>query len=72
MAEAPVEVVAEVGRIVVSASELGGLTPGVVLALGPRRSDAVTLRSGGGVWARGELVAVEGELAVRITEVLGR
>jgi type III secretion system YscQ/HrcQ family protein len=70
LASAPVEIVAEIGRVPLRGDEVLGLTNGSVLPLGPRRRDLVTLRVGGRVWARGELVHIEEELGVRITEVL--
>jgi type III secretion system YscQ/HrcQ family protein len=70
LASAPVEVVAELGRVALRGDEVLGLTSGSVLPLGPRRRDLVTLRVGGRIWARGELVNIEEELGVRITEVL--
>jgi type III secretion system YscQ/HrcQ family protein len=70
LAAAPVEIVAEVGRLTVRGDELVGLVEGGVLALGPRRPAEVVLRVGGRPWAHGELVAVDDELAVRITALV--
>jgi type III secretion system YscQ/HrcQ family protein len=70
LASAPVEIVAEIGRVPLRGDEVLGLINGSVLPLGPRRRDLVTLRVGGRIWARGELVHIEEELGVRITEVL--
>jgi type III secretion system YscQ/HrcQ family protein len=70
LAGAPVEIVAEVGRLTVRGDELVGLVEGGVLALGPRRPAEVILRVGGRPWAHGELVAVDEELAVRITALV--
>jgi type III secretion system YscQ/HrcQ family protein len=69
LAAAPVEVVAELGRIVLRGDEVLGLERGSVLPLGHqgRRIDLVV---GGRPWARGELVNVDGELGVRITELI--
>jgi type III secretion system YscQ/HrcQ family protein len=71
LAAAPVEVVAELGRLTLRGEELAGLAPGVVLTLGASRG-GITLRVGGERWAEGEIVDVEGELGVRITGVLRR
>jgi type III secretion system YscQ/HrcQ family protein len=68
LAAAPIEVVAEVGRLALRGDEVLGLRPGAVLTLGPR-STTVALRVGGDVWAEGELVDVEGELGVRVTRL---
>jgi type III secretion protein Q len=70
LAAAPVEVVAEVGRVVLRGDEVLGLGPGVVLSLGGPRVDQVTLRVGDQDWAEGELVEVDGALAVRVTRVV--
>jgi type III secretion system YscQ/HrcQ family protein len=70
LAGAPVEIVAEVGRLTVRGDELVGLVEGGVLALGPRRPAEVVLRVGGRPWAHGEMVAVDDELAVRITALV--
>jgi type III secretion system YscQ/HrcQ family protein len=66
---APVEVVAELGRITLRADEAMGLGPGAVLDLGGRWRQ-VTLRVGGYAWAEGEIVDVEGQLGVRVLKVL--
>ena len=68
LAAAPIEVVAEVGRIVLRGDEVLGLGEGSVLSLG-RPGTTVDLMIGGRIWARGELVNVDGELGVRITEL---
>lgn len=70
LASAPVEIVAEIGRVAMRGDEVMGLTNGAVVPLGSRRRDLVTLRVGGRVWARGELVNVEDQLGVRITELV--
>jgi flagellar motor switch protein FliN/FliY len=72
LAAAPVEIVAEVGRLNLRGEELVGLLEGGVLSLGPRRPAQVSLRVGGRLWAVGELVAIDDELGVRITELVGR
>jgi type III secretion system YscQ/HrcQ family protein len=70
LAAASVEIVAEVGRLTVRGDELAGLVDGGVLALGPRRPARVVLRVAGRIWAQGELVALDDELGVRITELV--
>jgi type III secretion system YscQ/HrcQ family protein len=72
LGSAPVEVVAELGRMNLRGDELIGLMEGGVLSLGTRRQTEVQLRVGEQVWAIGELVTVDGELAVRITELRSR
>ena len=66
---APIEVVAELGRLTLRGDEVMGLAPGAVLAIGARRCQ-VTLRVGGQAWAEGEIVDVEGRLGVRVIKVL--
>jgi type III secretion system YscQ/HrcQ family protein len=67
LAAAPIEVVAEVGRLVLRADEVTALKPGSILSLGPLRPTTVGLRVGNRCWAQGELVDVDGELGVRLT-----
>jgi len=69
LASAPVEIVAEIGRLTLRGDELAGLVAGGVLSLGPRRTDAIQLRVGGQPWAVGELVTVGDELGVRILKL---
>ena len=71
LASAPVEVVAELGRITLRGDQLLGLTAGAVLALGRGRQN-VSLRVAGEVWADGEIVDVDGQLGVRVTRVAPR
>jgi flagellar motor switch/type III secretory pathway protein FliN len=68
---APVEVVAEIGRISLRGDEVLGLAPGAVLALGADRR-RIAVRVGGELWAEGELVDIDGELGVRLTRILPR
>ena len=70
LAGAPVEVVAELGRVILRGDEILGLERGSVLAFGHRPGARVDLVVGGRTWARGELVNVDGELGVRITEMM--
>jgi type III secretion system YscQ/HrcQ family protein len=67
LAAAPIEVVAEIGRIVMRADEVTALRPGSVLTLGTLRPNTVDLRVGDRSWAQGELVDVDGQLGVRLT-----
>lgn len=70
LASAPVEVTAELGKLTLRGDEVMGLLAGSVLSLGPRRRDPIVLRVGGQPWARGEIVTVDDDLGVRITEIL--
>lgn len=67
--ELPVEVVCELGRVTLTGRELLSLRPGAVLPVGRPLAGPVDLVVGGRVVARGELVDVEGEVGVRITQV---
>lgn len=61
-----VELTVELARLTKPLAEIAGLAPGAVIETGAAIGGEVTLRAGGAVVARGELVAVDGELGVRI------
>jgi type III secretion system YscQ/HrcQ family protein len=67
LAAAPIEIVAEVGRVILRGEEVLAMAPGTLLSLGGRRASTVSLRVGGEPWAEGELVNIDGELGVRVT-----
>jgi flagellar motor switch/type III secretory pathway protein FliN len=67
--ETPLVVRLELGTLELSAAEWAALRPGDVVQSGRRIDDLVILRVAGREIARGELVDIEGELGVRITEV---
>lgn len=69
--DAPVVVRVELGSVSMAAREWAALRPGDVVQTGRRLGEPVLLRSGGRVVARGELVNVEGEVGVRVLEVVG-
>lgn len=69
LAEAPVEVVAEWARLELRSADLLGLVRGSVVPLGRRSLQGIALRVGDRIWARGDLVNVDGELGLRITEL---
>jgi type III secretion system YscQ/HrcQ family protein len=69
LGELPVEVVCELGRVTMSGRELLELRPGAVIPVGRPLAGPVDLTVGGRVVARGELVDVEGEIGVRITQM---
>jgi flagellar motor switch/type III secretory pathway protein FliN len=64
----PVVVKVEMGEARMAARDWASLTRGDVVALGRRVGDGVILRVGGVAVARGELVEIEGEIGVRISE----
>jgi len=69
LAAAPIEVVAELGRVTMRADEVGALQAGAVISLPPHAAGRIELRIGERLWARGELVDVDGQLGVRLTSV---
>lgn len=68
--ELPVQITCEIGRVTLTAKEILELRPGAVVPVGRPLAGPVDLTAGGRVIARGELVDVEGELGVRVTEVI--
>ena len=68
--ELPVEIVCEVGRVSMSGRELLELEPGAVIPIPRSLAGPVDLTIGGRLIARGELVDVEGDLGVRLTEIV--
>ncbi len=64
----PIAIVA--GDVTMSARALLELAPGQVLSLGCALGGLVELRSGARCLARGELVTIDGELGVRVTELV--
>jgi type III secretion system YscQ/HrcQ family protein len=69
LGELPVQLTCEIGRLTLPAREVLELRPGAVLPVGRPLAGPVDLTAGGRVIARGELVDVEGEIGVRITEL---
>jgi len=68
--DSPVVVRIEVGAVSMSAREWAALAPGDVIESGRRIAEPVVLRVAGREVARGELVNLEGELGVRIRELV--
>lgn len=71
LGDTPVTVHVEVARLELTLGDLAQLAVGEVLRTGRTLSERVTLRAGERAVAHGELVDVDGELAVQITEVVG-
>jgi flagellar motor switch/type III secretory pathway protein FliN len=67
----PVVVRVELGTVSLTAREWAELGPGDVIETGRRVAEPVVLRIAGREVARGELVNLEGELGVRIRELIG-
>lgn len=68
--DAPVVVHVELGSVSLTAREWAALQPGDVIETSRRINEPVSLRVAGREVARGELVEIEGELGVRIREIL--
>ena len=66
--DAPLELHVELARFSLTLGELQRTRPGDVLVTGRRVGEAVTLRVAGRVIAQGELVDVDGEVGVRLTQ----
>jgi flagellar motor switch/type III secretory pathway protein FliN len=71
LAQAHVEVVVELARQPMTLGALAALSEGQVLPLVQARPGEATLRAGDQILARGELVEVEGALALRVVSVGG-
>ena len=70
LSEVSVDVVVEIARGVLTVGEIAKWRMGEVVTLGQRLGDDVTVTVGSRVMARGELVNVDGEVGVRITELV--
>jgi len=70
-ADAPIELCIELARFTLPLSELSALRAGEVLCTGRAIGELVTLSAGGRAFARGELCEVEGEIGVRVAELVG-
>ncbi len=70
LGELSVEIVCELGRVSMSGRDLVELRPGAVITAGRPLSGPVDLTVGGRLVARGELVDVEGELGVRVSQLI--
>ena len=69
LASAPIEIVAELGRVSLRADEVVALDAGSILTFGAISPARIELRVGDQPWATGELVNVEGQLGVRLLSV---
>lgn len=68
--EAPVVVRVEVGSLTLTAREWAAVRPGDVVETGLALAEPVVLRIAGREVARGELVSIDGELGVKIREIV--
>ena len=69
-ADVPVHLVAVIGRTTVSVKELMNYQMGQIVDLGRPPSETVDLVASGKLFARGELVDVDGKLGVRIVKLV--
>lgn len=65
----PVELAIEIGRTRMTIGEALALGPGSIVTVGRLAGDPVDLLVNGRVIARGEVVAIDEELGLRITEI---
>ena len=71
LAEVEMKVTAELGRTRMSVSELLSLTPGSLIELDRTAGSPIDLLVNGTLIARGEVVVVDEEYGIRLTEVTG-
>jgi flagellar motor switch protein FliN/FliY len=69
--DVPVELTVEIGRTTMTIREALAIGPGSIVALDTPTGEPVDLLVNGRRIARGEVVAVDEEYALRITEVVG-
>lgn len=69
-ADVPVQLVAVIGRTTVSVKELMNYQMGQVVDLGRPPAETVDLVASGKLFARGELVDIDGKLGVRIVKLV--
>jgi len=65
----PVELAVEIGRTRMTIGEALALGPGSVVTVGRLAGDPVDLLVNGRVIARGEVVAIDEEMGLRVTEI---
>jgi len=71
LAEVNLEVTAELGRAALRVSELLDLQPGSIIELDREAGAPVELFVNGTLFARAEVVVIDGQYAVRICELFG-
>jgi len=68
--DVPVEVAVEIGRTRMTIAEALAIAPGSLIPLGRTAGEPVDLLVNGRCVARGEVVAIDEEFGLRVTEVL--
>ncbi|AGC44152.1 type III secretion system apparatus protein YscQ/HrcQ [Myxococcus stipitatus DSM 14675] len=71
LGDLPLQIAVELARIPVTAEQVVGMRAGQVIELGRGPGEPVELSVNGKVVARGELVEMEGQLGVRVTNLAG-
>src|SRR4051794_12069743 len=69
--EVPVELTCEIGRTQMTIGEALALAPGAIVGLNRLAGDPVDLLVNGKPIARGEVVVIDEEFGLRITEIVG-
>jgi flagellar motor switch protein FliN len=69
--DVPVEVAVEIGRTTMTIRETLAITPGSIVSLDRMAGEPVDLLVNGKRIARGEVVAIDEEFGLRVTEVIG-
>ncbi len=72
LSDVPVEVTVEMGRTRMTVGETLELRPGSIVALDRMAGEPVDLLVNGTAIARGEVVVIDEQFGLRITDVLGR
>jgi flagellar motor switch protein FliN/FliY len=72
LADIPVEVAVEIGRLRMPLRDLLSLEPGAVLELDRAADAPVDVLVNGRLVARGEVVVIDGEFGVRVTDLVER
>lgn len=68
--DVPVQVAVEIGRTTMTIGEILAVTPGTVVTLNRLAGEPVDLLVNGRLIARGEVVAVDEEFGLRVTDVV--
>lgn len=68
----PIELCVQLGQARLTVRELADLSTDDVIELDRLANQPLDLLVGGQVFARGEVVVVEGRVALRVTELVGR
>ncbi len=67
----PVNLDVHIGSVTLPLAELQQIAPGAILTLGECSANQVEILAGEKIIARGEIVTVDEQLAVRILQILG-